>query len=165
MTANIQSIFNAGRVRRWHMNADLSCTDDFNDAHQGRVARLILALHPNPRMLLIAAALSHDDGEFAAGDLAGDVKRANPNLYAALQNIEDEAVCEIWDLPNHETPCHVLPKEDLEWLKFADSLDAYMWMMHRKPALSARPDWTAQYQRLREFAIKHNIWDAIKQVF
>lgn len=163
MKPNLQSIFNAGRVRRWHSNPDMSWTDDYNDGHQGRVARIILALHPHPSTFLLSAALTHDDGELAAGDMCHDAKRENPELRAMIQKVEDAGTCNIWGIS--ATPCSRLLPDEREWLKFADQLDSYMWMMYRKPALSMQTDWIAQYERLREFAIKHEIWDTVRKIF
>ena len=106
MTAMLATIFRAGRVRRWHSDADLSWTDDYNDAHQGRVARLLLALHPNPSAVLLAAALTHDDGELKAGDMGHALKRENPTLRDALQKVGDDTTPGMWSVP--ETPANSL---------------------------------------------------------
>lgn len=162
MSLDLQRIFDAGRVRRWHSNPDMSWCEDYNDAHQGRVARIILALHPKPRPLLIAAALTHDDGELVAGDIGFDAKAANPGLRQMAQILEDSATCEMWGLPKGQTPYQMLNDEDRAWVKFADQLDSYMWMMHKQPRLQFRNDWDAQKKRLHEFAIQHQIWHKIR---
>lgn len=163
MTADLQRVFNAGRVRRWHSNPDMSWCEDYNDAHQGRVARLILALHPKPRPLLIAAALTHDDGEIAAGDIGFEAKAANPGFRQMAHALEDKATCEMWGLPAGQTPCQSLTTDERAWVKFADQLDSYMWMMHKNPNLQFCDDWCAQWQRLHEFAAQHDIWNQVRQ--
>lgn len=147
---DLQTVFNAGRVRRWHTNPDMSWTDDYNDAHQGRVARIILALHPAPSIFLLAAALTHDDGELRSGDMCVDVKNTNPDVYQQIKEIEDRGSCEIWSRREpHES---LLNAQNREWLKFADRLDAYMWMKHRNPKLATRPDWVEAREFLMTFA-------------
>lgn len=158
--ADIELIFNAGRVRRWHNNPVMSRTDDYNDAHQGRVARLLLALHPNPTLMLLVAALTHDDGELFAGDMTRPVKDGNPELREAVREIEDAGTCEIWGI---EKPIELSPI-DQEWLKFADRLDSYMWMLHTNPELSRRSDRICARQDLEQFARKHDIWYDICRV-
>lgn len=160
---NIEMIFNAGRVRRWHSDPDMSWTDDYNDGHQGRVARLLLALHPNPCVLLIAAALTHDDGELVAGDMGAVAKRAYPDARAALQVIEDRTTCEMWGIP--ETPTNCLSPDNLEWLKFADRLDGYMWMMRKASHLAKQADWKITARQLETFARKHSLPWPVHYVF
>jgi len=155
----IAAIFNAGRVRRWHKNPDMSWTDDYNDAHQGRVARILLALHPSPSIRLIAAALTHDDGEAGPGDMRGDAKRQWPELRDMVRKLEAETYFKLWKTPPvHES----LSTPDREWLKFADSLDAYMWMIHKAPQLAAREDWYIAAVRLLSFAELHGVSNEVK---
>lgn len=150
----LQAIFSAGRVRRWHKNPALSWTDDYLDGHQGRVARILLALHPKPSAALLAAALTHDDGEAGPGDMAGDDKRANPVLAGLIGDLEHAKYVELWGGP---PIADALPETDQAWLKFADSLDAYMWMMHKAPGESSGNGWPEQRGRLVDFAHLHEI--------
>ena len=85
---NLNSIFRAGFVRRWHSDPDLCHTVDPIDGHSARVARIILALHPSPSVALIRAALTHDDGESVTGDMSAVMKRNNPFIAAHLARAE-----------------------------------------------------------------------------
>lgn len=148
---NLQAIFDAGRVRRWHSNPDMSHTDDYNDAHQGRVARIILALHPNPSKRLIFAALMHDDGESLTGDFSFEFKRQFPALREQIRIAEHERIVELWGFQ-----ADLLPT-DKKWLKFADCLDSYMWMVHKARHLAYRVDWAEQREWLIKTAEELNV--------
>lgn len=151
---DIRAVFNAGRVRRWHSNPILSWTSDYLDGHQGRVARLLLALHPRPSERLLVAALTHDDGESGPGDMSAEFKKANPNLRAAVKAAEEETFEKIWGV---SPPENGMPKSDVEWLKFADRLDSYMWMMHHRPELAKKDDWIIARNDLMKFATFNGI--------
>ena len=132
---NLNSIFRAGFVRRWHSNPDLCHTVDRIDGHSARVARIILALHPSPSVALIRAALTHDDGESVTGDMSAVCKHGNPQLLSLLARVEYIARTDLWGLdPN-------LVLADIQWLKFADRLDAYMWAAHHAPHIMDRDEW------------------------
>jgi len=129
---DLQSIFNAGRVRRWHTSPVLSCTDDYLDGHQGRVARLALALFPDDAVLL-RAALTHDDGESATGDVPNPVKNKMPIAFRSWwDQMEDAAARAMWG-PQLSPSAHRL--------RLCDKLDALMWVQHHAPHLLARADW------------------------
>ena len=133
--ATMEKIFNAGRVSRWHTHPDLAETGDRLDGHQGRVARIILRLHPSPDMHILAQALTHDDGEHVAGDMSGPAKNQYPNLRLLTEDIEGCARVDLWGF------CAMPYKENHRWVNFADKLDAYMWMMHKKPRLRKKAEW------------------------
>lgn len=117
----ITALYNAGAVRRWHTNPHMAHVVDTIDGHSGRVAKLILLLHPAPSMALIRAALTHDDGEYAVGDIPGPAKAAmSPAVRAALDAIERQAREAIWG------PDPVLTEAEALWLRYADRVDAYM---------------------------------------
>ena len=117
----LTAIYNAGAVRRWHTNPHMAHVVDTIDGHSGRVAKLILLLHPAPSMALIRAALTHDDGEYAVGDIPGPAKAAMPTAVRdALDAIETAAREAIWG------PDPVLTEAEALWLRYADRLDAYI---------------------------------------
>lgn len=158
----MKQIFNAGRVRRWHNNPDLSRFEDYNDAHQGRVARIILALHPKPSACLIVAALTHDDGELFAGDMTRGTKDANPELREVVRQVERVGFKQVWGID--DLPSDHLSDDEKEWLKFADRLDSYMWMKHVRPQLAHRPEWVAACDELKKTAKELNVLMDVWQV-
>lgn len=132
---NLEKAFRAGFTRRWHSNPDLCGTVDPIDGHQGRVARIILMLHPNPTVSLLKAALTHDDGEGVVGDTSGMTKADHPQEYGILQVLECKAREAIWG------PQPDMLNANRLWLRFADKLDAYMWAAHHKPHVMAGDGW------------------------
>lgn len=135
---DLNQIFRAGRVRRWHANSDLSWTDDYVDGHQGRVARIILALCPDPSATLIAAALTHDDGEWMFGDIPAPGKAAmTPMFRHALNQAESDARQAVW---GDKSPSALTEKE-YAWLRLADRLDGYMWCLFTMPDVTLRAEW------------------------
>ena len=155
---DLDLVFAAGRVRRWHGNILMSEVDDRNDAHQGRVARILAALHPSPSYALVMAGLTHDDGELRTGDLNGDVKRANPELREGVRKIENAAKFEIWG------KTWTLTDEEQEWLKFADLLDSYMIMKLHKSQLERRLDWKQHKAKIVAFAERHKTLDRLQNI-
>ncbi|WRH62061.1 MAG: YfbR-like 5'-deoxynucleotidase [Fuscovulum sp.] len=123
---NLLAIFHAGLVHRWHRSPFLAHTVDRLDGHQGRVARIILMLHPSPSRALIFHALTHDDGESATGDVPSPAKKANPILRRELEIMEDERRAELWGADDP------LSQSDQLWFHFADKLDAFMWAKHHR---------------------------------
>jgi hypothetical protein len=133
---NLWRIFEAGRARRWHRHPVMADHDDRLDAHQGRVARIAKALFPDDHML-ISAALEHDDGESATGDVPNPVKQRLPAVAReALDAMEVLAIREIWGRSNSDAPwC------DPARLKLCDKLDAIMWVASKEPHLLRETGW------------------------
>lgn len=150
---DLHTIFRAGFVRRWHTNPDLAHTCDRIDGHSARVARIILALHPRPTVEILRAALIHDDGESAVGDIPAPIKTGR--LRAELNHAEGRAARAIWsdDMP-------LMQGSDLAWLHFADRLDAYQWASHHAPQAMHRDGWPEARQKLYAQAIELGCTDA-----
>lgn len=135
---SLQSAFRAGFVRRWHTNPDLAHTCDRIDGHAGRVARIIIMLHPNPSFDLIRAALIHDDGESETGDLSATFKdRISVECMWQINDAESKAAEMIWG----DALGYRITGSDLEWLRFADRLDAFMWARHHAPHVLDGVGW------------------------
>lgn len=126
----LDTVFRAGFVRRWHTNPDLAQTGDRLDGHQGRVARLLLALWPSSSREILIAALTHDDGESVVGDMPATVKGAGVTCAA-----EDFARQAIWG------PDPGLANLERARLKFCDRLDAFMWARHHAPQVLDGDGW------------------------
>jgi hypothetical protein len=132
----IFDILKAGQVIRWHTNCWLSGTNDRNAGHQWRVACYLRKLHPKITLDLMTAALIHDGGEWAVGDVSATVKDKYPDLAVWLAKIERDALEAIFgafpDLPEH----------DARWLHFADRLDSWVWAKHHNTPMD-RDGWPA----------------------
>lgn len=143
-------------LRRWHANPDLCDTHDTLAGHQGRVAIIIHHLWPDCRKELLVAALHHDMGEpFFAGDVSYRAKADNPDLAEMLSEGEKraiEALGVIYDLT---------PDEERK-LKFADRLDAAMWVEHHKPELTYDGEWAEEIDRLCQEEIDLGILEGVQ---
>ena len=128
---NINRIFMAGLTIRWHTNPHLAQTCDRIDGHQGRVARLAIAIWPDASRDLLIAALTHDDGESVTGDIPYQRGKTTDQ-----ENAETAARITIW---NRRHP--MLSSEDAARLRFCDRLDAAMWMLHHAPQCKRQSDW------------------------
>lgn len=136
----------AGFTRRWHSNPDLSDTTDYVAGHQGRVAILVSVLEPDASRALLLAAITHDQGETAAGDLPAPIKRDMVNVAAQLDAVERaEIAAQFGDLPD-------LTEREKRLLKLCDWLDAWLWAMRFARHLYARADWQAQLTRMKAAA-------------
>lgn len=156
LAVDLAAIFGAGRTRRWHANAWLSDTVDPVEAHAGRVARIIVALHPAPSALLLAAALVHDDGEngqTGIGDMPGPVKeRLDPEVREALEIAEGAALVQLWRGTSAFRGMPLCARDE-RWLAFADRLDRLMWSAWHRPGLLSQGDWPALIHRVEGEAV------------
>lgn len=142
---NLQQIWNATFLRRWHRNQHLADTHDTLAGHQGRVALLLLSYWPDSSAAALHYALTHDLPESGVGDMPGDVKRNYPNLateIAKAEAIEAGRLGITWNITEREKA-----RAD-----FCDKLDAWLWMQHHKPELDLTPDWRDARERLQFMA-------------
>lgn len=125
---DLETIFYAGLVHRWHTNPRLAGTVDRLDGHQARVARIIIALWPDASRDLILAALTHDDGEYITGDVPAPAGKTPAQVIAELK-----AWRSVWgrEWPGRDWPD--LDPLDKRRLHFADKLDAFQWAEHHAP--------------------------------
>lgn len=131
---DLYAILRGGYCTRWHANPDLAHIRETLAEHHARVAQIILALHPDPTIALIDAALHHDMGEVATGDWPLPFKQQNPDIAEAGAAFEAEE--------RFRLGCHAaLAADDRHWLNLADRIAAYAHVAHVNPALRNRPDW------------------------
>ena len=147
---NLIKAWEATFTRRWHRDAFLAETHDPISAHSGRVALLALMLFPT-RHALHRAAILHDMGEAAVGDVSWQVKRDHPDLREALERIEREAVRAL-GLPDVDLDAH-----ERDMLELCDRLDAYLWARHHKPEQMADDHWITSRDELRAMAWRCNV--------
>ncbi len=133
---NILAAWRATFTRRWHRHPELAETCDPIGGHQGRVALLAMLIFPESYPVHLAAVL-HDMGEVAVGDIPKPVKNANPDLQAVLDRIEAEAMVAMG------LPVFDLEPVDALKLRLCDKLDAILWARHHRPELLAEPGWRA----------------------
>lgn len=133
-------------TRRWHHQFDLADTNDPNSGHQHRTALLLLLFWPDISRDALVAAVIHDQGEMAAGDLGRGAKRKYPELRAMLREIEDE------EIQAQTFPKPGLDHEHHERIRFCDMLDAYLWAMKHKPHILRKSDWLAQREEMYNMA-------------
>lgn len=131
-------------VTRWHAGTSapwLAHTVDRIGGHGGRMAVLALYFWPDASRDLLAACVTHDLGEYVAGDLPWSVKGANPEFVTASDAIQGHALEAMgFDMD--------ISRTDLRRLKFLDRLDAYLWAQHHAPQIMSREDWVMAGQWL-----------------
>jgi len=151
-TTDIQRVFYAGLTTRWHTNPWLAQTCDRLDGHQGRVARLILALWPDASRDLLIAALTHDDGESVTGDIPATYGKTAEQMGAEVL-----AQNEIWG-----SGFQLLARYERERLRLADKLDAYMWAEHHQPhEVMTRKEWSDAWHEITQMAIALGVGDRL----
>lgn len=153
---DLQAILRGGYCTRWHANADMAHIRETLAEHHARVAQIILALHPAPSLALIDAALHHDCGEPAVGDVPWPVKRDNPALKDILDEIEARERDRI-GVPE-------ATGDDVRWLKFADRLAGWMHVKHTNPAALNCDDWRNDGWALAKMAEDLGIWSPVAKI-
>lgn len=138
--------WNASFVRRWHTHPTLCDTLDYDSGHQQRVALLVLLLKPEASRELIVAAIIHDQGEFAVGDIPSSAKLAHPDLKTIADTIERKAI--------HDSglPSIMVTPDEALFLSVCDYLDCYLWMLRYRPKLRFSGDWKRQINSVLERA-------------
>ena len=151
--ADLRAIWTAGRVMRWHIHPHLAGSGDRLDGHHARVARIILALHPEPSVDILRAALTHDDGEAVTGD--------RPYGFTPCDwcgDAEMDARDEMWGDKVGWVSC-----PDGAWLRFADSLDAYLWAQHHAPQIMDQHEWQAHRGEIIALARALGVEDKVRE--
>jgi hypothetical protein len=137
----------AGLVRRWHANPDMADTQDTVHRHQGGVASLAMLLWPTAHGVH-RAAIIHDLGEVAVGDIPGPIKEQNPDFAEIASRLEAEAR-KAMGVPDVD-----LSSWDKWALELVDRLDAYLWTHAKNPQLLDRPDWQEARKAIGNLAWK-----------
>ena len=139
----------AGFVHRWHAGTCapwLAHTNDRIDGHGGRMAVLALHFWPDCSRDLLAACVTHDLGEYVAGDLPWSAKEHNEALAIAVSRTEKRAL--------HDMGFGLrVSGKNTRRLKFLDRLDAYLWAQHHAPHMMDRDDWGTAREWLEREAV------------
>lgn len=88
--ATVESLFDGGWIERYHIKGQRMLTRQSVAEHSWRMAAIIYVVNRMAREALIWATLFHDVSERVTGDMPANVKRANPNIAAALHEISAE---------------------------------------------------------------------------
>lgn len=148
----------SGFTRRWHMNAALSWLDDYDCAHQGRCAMLVMALFPDHSPSLLRAAVTHDAAEFMVGDLSAPFKRAGGKVAQDHGALEAEVLAAMgldFDLSKFERRC----------LKLVDRIDGLLFVMLRAPHEAQRDGWPGVRDWCVVEAVSLGCGDAVTGLF
>ena len=154
---DINAAYRATFTRRWHSNPDMADQNDEVGAHQGRVALLALCLWPTAHAVHRAAIL-HDLGEAAVGDMNGEAKRRDPGLASCLARLEADAMTAM------ALPKVALMDGEQRMLKLADKLDAYLFVRHRRPHLLAHPDWAVAKADIMSMAWQTSVGPQVMEI-
>lgn len=157
MKRDLRQIMRGGYCTRWHANPDLAHVRETLAEHHGRVAQIIIALHPAPSLALIDAALHHDAGEPFAGDLPYPFKQRHPDLAA------QHAAVEVQELERLGCAAFLTVKEKI-WLAFADRLAGWLHVSMVAPQVLAGADWREEEARLVSVASDLGAHDAVAQL-
>jgi hypothetical protein len=104
------------------------------------------------------AAIIHDMGEAAVGDVPNPVKQRNPDLKTALDRIEFEELAKL-GLPEVR-----LSEIEEGMLKLCDKLDAILWAAHHRPQLLTHPGWQDDIAKVRSLMWRCGIGEMANEV-
>lgn len=83
----MEALFDGGWIERYHIKGQRMLTRQSVAEHSWRIAAIIYVVNRMAREALIWAALFHDVSERVTGDMPANVKRANPEIARALNEI------------------------------------------------------------------------------
>lgn len=130
-------------TNRWHTHPMLAKTNDSVSGHQCRVALILMKLEPNISKDALVRAITHDQGEAAAGDIPYSFKRAHPDVKEKFSKFEDEVILE----QGFSVPKLSFREDKL--IKLSDWIDAYLWARKHEPELvDNHPDWIIQMKEM-----------------
>lgn len=145
------NLYLSGFVRRFHTHQRLGAHGQTTGHHQWGAAALILGLHPNPSRELLAAALTHDVGEFVTGDRPYPFKRLHPEAEACIANYEDGARQDM--LGSANSWIAKLTDRDRQWLELADKLECALYVATVEPALLYTSNWVDYLDHVADLAV------------
>lgn len=141
----------------------MSQFDDYLDGHQGRVARLALAMWPDDADA-VKLALVHDDGEWATGDIPQPIKERAP--LRIREWIEDEELigrAKLWAYPGAAFIVAIKGGLLNDRLTLCDILDRLMFVQHKAPHLLPG-EFAGDIAKVEALAISLNVADAVAPV-
>lgn len=157
MMRDLNQILRGGYCTRWHANPDMAHIRETLAEHHARVAQIILALHPSPSLRLIDAALHHDAGEPAVGDVPWPVKRDNPDLSTLLDKAEAQERKRIGCLIE-------LDHDETAWLKLADRLAGIAHVAQTNARILSQDDWHMDIVNVKHHAHNLGVSDVVDAI-
>ncbi len=134
-------------VNRWHSNpyAELRNSGDTINAHQMRVADMLMHFWPDAPADAIHYARTHDEHEKVMGDIPAPEKAQWGPSLSVLYAIRESEVRSQMGLPH-------CPIGWRHRVRFCDVLDAYRWVERHCPRALKDDDWQAVRGDLRRWA-------------
>jgi 5'-deoxynucleotidase YfbR-like HD superfamily hydrolase len=119
---SIHQLLDSGQVLRYHVLP--SSVQQNVAAHSWGVAMLYNHICPKPTIEGMRYALEHDCHEILTGDIPAHVKRADPETFKSLKELEARV--------EHELGvCHDIDDKDRRWVKLSDLLELVWWGAER----------------------------------
>jgi 5'-deoxynucleotidase YfbR-like HD superfamily hydrolase len=143
---NIGQIIRAGYVTRWHATPEVPA-ETVGQHHAATAALCLWLTDSKASAALLSWALLHDTHEIITGDIPGPVKRASPELSAALSALEVVAEEGL----GLGIPYRIEPREH-GILGLADKLAAILHVRQTRPDLLHTPEWRADIARAQAMA-------------
>jgi 5'-deoxynucleotidase YfbR-like HD superfamily hydrolase len=155
--SHVLRVWNATTTTRWHRHPELRGTMDDIAGHQHRVAMLAMMIFPD-RPSLVFAALVHDMGECAIGDVPNPIKQRYPALKGALDDAEAEE-CRKMRLPST-----MLTGPEKDMLRMCDKMDAYLWACLHRPDIIGRRGWPEDRGEIMELAYRNKCGATVQDI-
>lgn len=118
----IQQLLDSGQVLRYHVLP--SSVQQNVAAHSWGVAMLYNHICPKPTLEGMRHALEHDCHEILTGDIPAHVKRADPDTFKSLKDLEERVERELGVSSD-------ITEYDRRWVKLADILELVWWGVQR----------------------------------
>lgn len=148
----IQRILNerdAAGVKRWH-TARMHQTQTVG-AHSHGVAMLCSAFSDDkPSTALLMAALTHDLGEFATGDVPAHIKWKHPKLNQMLEELEVEYLDSLGLQKYHDA----LTIDELDILALADRVELILFLLDESRLGNSNADRIIEAIRKKVMAMR-----------
>lgn len=151
---NIYRIWQS-EVARWHHQTDhrLRNSGDGIQAHQARVAQLLIGIFPDCTKEDIIEALFHDVPESWTGDISYEAKK-NDVIRSAHSWAETDTALRLG-----------IPETCGPKVKLCDGIDAILWANSRAPDILDFKGWPDHIRQVRQNAWRLNVGHSVEGVF
>jgi 5'-deoxynucleotidase YfbR-like HD superfamily hydrolase len=87
VSSQVEDLLDGGFIERYHIKGQRMLTRQSVAEHSWRMAAVLFYLWPDARPQLINATLFHDVSERVTGDMPANIKRANPAMALAVNEV------------------------------------------------------------------------------